>query len=156
MRRTSPTLNLKENNMKRIMRATVSAVAVGTMLVVGGPVTTSMAAPPTVEVDNGAYVRLLGNPTAGTAKFQFGWYASTPASDAAGYWIGLYDVTNSRYVWVSDTGPVALPDALFINARPTPDLPNGDYKVVLFVRATYDEPVTNIAEIELPFTVNRL
>jgi hypothetical protein len=26
---------------------------------------------------------------------------------------------------------------------------------VFFVRATYEDPVTNIAEMELPFTVNR-
>ena len=142
--------------MKRTLRATMGLVAATTMLVISGPVTTSMAATPVIAQNNGAYVRLLGNPADGTAKFQFGWDASTPASDAAGYWIGLYDVTNSRYVWVSDTGPVTLPDALFLNARPTPDLPNGDYKVVLFVRATYNEPVTNIAAIELPFTVNRL
>ena len=57
------------------------------------------AAAPTVMNDEGAYVRLVGNPADGTAKFQFGWAASTPASDAAGYWVGLYDVTRSHYVW---------------------------------------------------------
>ena len=41
------------------------------------------------------------------------------------------------------------------NAKPTTNLPNGEYKVVFFVRATYEEPVTNIAEMELFFTVNR-
>jgi len=142
--------------MKRTLRATLGLVAATTMLAVAGPVTSSMAAPPIIERDNGAYVRLVGNPADGTAKFQFGWDASTPASDAAGYWIGLYDITNSRYIWVTETGPVPLPDALFLNAKPTPELPNGDYKVVLFVRATYNEPVTNISAIELPFTVNRL
>lgn len=142
--------------MKRTLRATLGLVAATTILVVSGPVSTSMAATPTVAQNNGAYVRLLGNPADGTAKFQFGWDADTPSSDAAGYWIGLYDITNSRYVWVTETGPVPLPDALFLNARPTADLPNGDYKVVMFVRATYIEPVTNIAAIELPFTVNRL
>ncbi len=142
--------------MKRTLKATLGVVAATTMLVVSGPVTTSMAAPPVVAENNGAYVRLLGNPADGTAKFQFGWNADTPSSDAAGYWIGLYDITNSQYVWVTDTGPTEQPDALFLNARPTPDLPDGDYKVVLFVRATYNEPVTNIAAIELPFTVDRM
>lgn len=142
--------------MKRTLTAALGIVAATTMLVVGGPVTTSIAALPVVAQDNGAYVRLLGNPADGTAKFQFGWDASTPASDAAGYWIGLYVITNSQYVWVMDTGPVELPDSLFLNARPTADLPDGEYKVVLFVRATYTEPLTNIAAIELPFTVDRM
>lgn len=114
---------------------------------------TSHAAPPTVATDHGAFVRLVGNPGAGTAKFQFGWSESTPASDAAGYWVGVYDVTHSRYVWSADTGAVDLPDEFFRNARPTAELPNGDYKVVFFVRGTYG-PATNISVIELPFTVN--
>jgi hypothetical protein len=46
-----------------------------------------------------------------------------------------------------------LPDRFFRNARPTAELPNGDYKVVFFVRGTY-EPATNISVIELPFTVS--
>ena len=125
--------------------------------VVAGPL---MAAPlgadalrPSVMHDDGAYVRLVGNPADGTAKFQFGWVGDSPASDAAGYWVGLYDVTNSHYVWHFDTGPVDLPDALFRNAHPAAELPNGEYKVVFFVRDAY-EPTTNISEIEFPFTVS--
>lgn len=139
--------------MKRILSAVL--VAASAMIMLGGPATSS-AAEPSVIRDNGAYVRLVGEPADGTAKFQYGWDASTPASAAAGYWLGIYDVTNSEYVWVSDTGPVSLPSKLFRNAKPTQHLPNGDYKVVFFVRATYDDPVTNLAEIELPFTVNHL
>jgi hypothetical protein len=115
--------------------------------------TVSHAAPPTVATDHGAYVRLVGNPSDGTAKFQFGWSESTPASGAAGYWLGVYDVTHSRYIWSADTGPIDLPDGYFRNARPTAELPNGDYKVVFFVRGTY-EPATNISIIELPFSVH--
>ncbi len=114
--------------------------------------TSAHAARPTVWSDNGAYVRLVGNPADGTAKFQFGWSESTATSDAAGYWVGVYDVTNSRYIWSADTGPMDLPDEYFRNARPTSELPNGDYKVVFFVRGTY-EPATNISVIELPFSV---
>lgn len=139
--------------MKRIVRVGLAAAAVGLMPLVGSPMLAS-AATPVVAQDDGAFVRLVGNPADGTAKFQFGWAESTPASDAAGYWIGLYDVTNSHYVWVIETGPTPLPDAFSKNARPTPDLPDGDYKVVFFVRAGYD-PATNLAEIELPFTVDR-
>lgn len=116
------------------------------------PVTTH-AAVPLIEEDDGAFVRLLGNPSEGTAKFQFGWTSSSPSSNAAGYWVGLYDVTNSHYEWVLETGPIDLPDSYFRNVRPTADLPNGEYKVVLFVRGTYG-PATNIVEIEVPFSVD--
>ena len=133
-----------------LRRAAVALVAtVGSVAVPA----TSHAAPPTVATDHGAYVRLLGNPADGTAKFQYGWSSSSPASAAAGYWVGLYDVTHSHYVWSTDTGPVDLPDSLFRNASPTAELPNGEYKVVFFVRSTY-EPATNISIIELPFTVS--
>ena len=130
--------------------------ALATVAVAGVAVATpSMisAATPQVATDDGAFVRLVGNPADGTAKFQFGWDESTPSSDAAGYWVGLYDVTNSHYEWSFDTGPMDLPEDFFRNARPTAELPNGEYKVVFFVRGTY-EPTTNIAEIELPFTVS--
>ena len=137
--------------MRKLMSAAIAATAAAGLLVVANPMV-SQAAPPTVVQDDGAFVRMLGNPADGTAKFQFGWSDSTPASDAAGYWIGVYDVTNSHYVWWMDTGPVDLPSALTRNAKPTPDLPNGEYKVVFFVRAGY-EPTTNISEIELFFTV---
>ena len=137
--------------MKRRTSLILAAAAV-TASVVGGSAV-SNAAPPIVATDDGAFVRLLGNPADGTVKFQFGWGDDTVASDAAGYWVGLYDVTNSHYEWVFDTGAVELPDAFSRNAKPTPELPNGDYKIVFFVRATYDEPVTNLAEIEFPFQV---
>ena len=137
--------------MRKLMSAAIAATAAAGLLVVANPMV-SQAAPPSVVQDDGAFVRMLGNPADGTAKFQFGWSDSTPASDAAGYWIGVYDVTNSHYVWWMDTGPVDLPSALTRNAKPTPELPNGEYKVVFFVRAGY-EPTTNISEIELFFTV---
>lgn len=139
-----------KNAKRSLKRFGAAAVIAGLSL--ASPVMTQ-AATPTVETDDGAYVRLVGNPADGTAKFQFGWGASTPASDAAGYWIGVYDVTNSHYEWRIETGPTDLPDQLMRNAKPTTGLPNGEYKVVYFVRATYTEPVTNIAEIELPFSV---
>lgn len=137
--------------MKRMFTAALVAVSMSMVPIVAG-VSGASAATPVVANDDGAFVRLVGNPADGTAKFQYGWLSSTPASAAAGYWIGLYDVTNSHYVWNFDTGPTSQPSALLRNAKPTPMLPDGDYKVVFFVRAGY-EPATNIAEIELPFTV---
>jgi hypothetical protein len=136
---------------KHILRK--AAIASAGVLPLAAGSMEAMAAPPYVVEDEGAYVRMLGNPADGTAKFQFGWEEDTPASDAAGYWVGVYDVTNSTYVWNNeDTGPISLPDEFRKNAKPTSELPDGDYKVVLFVRDSY-EPTTNIAEIEVPFTV---
>ena len=141
--------------MKRVHRSIraviASAVAVG--VGVASPEITH-AAQPQVTTDDGAFVRILGNPADGTIKFQYGWARDTAASDAAGYWIGVYDVTRSHYVWVTDTGAADMPDQLSRNALPTSELPNGDYKVVFFVRETYTEPVTNISEIEAPFVVD--
>ena len=140
--------------MKKLNRpwralAPVAAVAgMGTLVP-----SVAAAATPSVMTDDGAFVRLVGNPADGTVKFQYGWNESTTASSAAGYWVGLYDVTNSHYEWSFDTGAVDLPDQLFKNAKPTADLPNGEYKMVFFVRGAYG-PASNIAEIESPFTVN--
>lgn len=139
-------------NKKKLLSACIaSTVIVGASAM---SLEVSHAAPPRVSQNEGAFVRLLGNPADGTAKFQYGWVSGSPASDAAGYWLGVYDITNSHYVWVFDTAATELPDHYFHNAQPTADLPNGDYKVVFFVRRTYVEPVTNIAAIEVPFTVS--
>ncbi len=136
--------------MKRTFRLMLGLLAAAT-LAVGIPATAS-AATPIVTVDDGAYVRVVGNPAEGTIKFQYGWEQSTPASDAAGYWVGVYDVTNSHYLWNFDTGPISPTSSLMRNAHPTANLPPGDYKIVFFVRGGY-EPTWNISEIEFPFTV---
>lgn len=137
--------------MKRILSASLAAAALTTGLLAGGSTVTN-AAPPYVVEDDGAYVRLVGNPADGTAKFQYGWRSDTAASEAVGYWIGVYDVTNSHYEWVVAYEDVELPSEFFRNAKPTVELPNGAYKVVFFVRGSYG-PTTNISEIELYFDV---
>lgn len=139
-------------NIKRSVRVAV-ATAISVGIGVGAPAVT-YAAKPQIATNYGAFVRVLGSPDDGTIKFQYGWYDETAASDAAGYWVGLYDVTHSHYVWSFDTGPAEMPDQLMRNAIPTAELPNGEYKVVFFVRDTYGEPTTNIAEIEYPITVD--
>ena len=143
--------------MKRFRDSRRAAIATAIVLGVSSAgVQATHAAQPQVTTDDGAFVRILGNPADDTIKFQYGWSKNTPSSDAAGYWVGVYDVTRSHYVWSGDTGAVDLPDQLSRNASPTADLPNGEYKVVFFVRETYTEPVSNIAEIEAPFVVNHL
>ena len=151
-------------NLTQTIRRVV-AVAVITGAGLASPSVTN-AAPPliqkdrgfvVIEKDQGAFVRITGDTSYGTIKFQFGWSADTPASaGAVGYWVGVYDVTNSHYEWViatDDAGAMEFPDAYFKNAIPTWGLANGQYKVNFFVRNSYDEPVTNVAEIELPFSV---
>lgn len=139
-------------NKKRTLRRAGVAVVILGAITFGSSV--AHAAPPSVTTDDGAFVRMLGNPSEGTVKFQFGWMSSTVASDAAGYWIGVYDVTNSHYIWNSDTGPIDLPDRMSRNAHPTSELPDGEYKVVFFVREIYSGTVTNLAEIEVSFVVD--
>lgn len=150
--------------MKRIRKVTL-VVAVAASLLGGAAVTS--AAPPTSELDAGAFVRLIGDPADGTVKFQYGWNEALAELGPDGYWLGVYDVTNSHYVWAFDTNDPVLANIplwslrpstdfskeLSRNARPTVDLPNGDYKVNFFVRGSYGEPVTNLAEIEFEFKV---
>jgi hypothetical protein len=138
-------------DMRRRLGIAGGAAALAVGIVSGIPTMTS-AAPPVVVEDDGAFVRIVGNPGDGTIKFQFGWDEGTAASEASGYWVGVYDVTNSHYEWVYDTGPADLGEEFSMNARPMADLADGEYKVVLFVRASYG-PEVNIAEIEVPFTV---
>lgn len=152
--------------MKRRMSLLLAAAAV-TASVVGGSVVTNAAPPVLKEDDNEvAFVRLLGDPSTGDVKFQFGWYEEMAELTPEGYWLGIYDVTNSHYEWSFDsedanpenvpkwglTPPIDFSKAMIRNARITEDLPNGEYKVVFFVRDSYG-PTTNISEIELPFQV---
>jgi hypothetical protein len=115
-------------------------------------------------IDNGAYVTLGKTPTSTSGvEFNYGWNNSNQfAAPAVGYFIGIYDVTNSQYVWSSDN---LLPQL----SAPTPgqfswssinvryadvgSLPPGDYFINFFVRSSYAFPVTNAAEVVLPFTV---
>jgi hypothetical protein len=144
----------------------VSALVMVLALVIGFA-STALAAEPIVTSSNGAFVRLVGNPAEGTVKFQYGWDKDTPASAAAGYWVGVYDDSGAtpfpptcdvppcpvHYVWAFDTGPFAAPvPELFLNAHPTPKLPPGEYHIDFFVRSTYS-PADNIVTITVPFTV---
>ena len=151
-------------NISNTIRRATAVVAVAGVGLVSPAVAT--AAPQAEKVhstalgaDDGAFVRIVGDPSYGTVKFQYGWSAGTEvASDAVGYWVGVYDITRSTYVWVmatDDKGAMDLPDQFFRNARPTIELRDGEYKVNFFVRDSYGDPVTNVAEIELEFSVTR-
>ncbi len=149
-------------NIKHTLRRTV-AVAIIAGVGLASPAVTN-AAPPLIQKDRGsvvieqeqgAFVRITGDTSYGTVKFQYGWSAETPASaDADGYWLQVYDVTRSISVWATDTGSIYTPEQLFRNAIPTEGLQNGEYTVNFFVRDSYSPETTNVAVIELPFTVS--
>lgn len=155
-------------NIKHTLRRTIAVAIIAGVGLVSPTVT--HAAPPAgttiigsyaTGTENGAYVRILGDPGDGTLRFQYGWSKGTDASSLAkGYTFGLYDITNSTYI-LKEYFPKAGEDIyvnqlsqLFKNGPTLPKLPNGDYKVNFFVRKTYTPSVTNVAAIEVPFTVN--
>lgn len=124
------------------------------------------AAPPTGAAnDNGAYVLLQQPPEQGGLSFRFGWNNTDKfEGPVEGYWLGLYDVTNSHYVWVSETllspldagapGVSTLERANFEYDDPESQLPPGDYLINFFVRSDYSTvPVTNNAVVQLEFSV---
>jgi hypothetical protein len=155
-------------NIKHTLRRTV-AVAIIAGVGLASPAVTNAAPPAGTAIigsyalgtENGAYVRIIGDPSDGTLRFQFGWSKGTLAStQAVGYTFGLYDVTNSTYV-LYDYFPIDGEDIyvsqlpqLFRNGPTLPKLQNGMYKVNFFVRKTYTPSVTNVAAIEVPFTVD--
>lgn len=160
-----------EHETEWIMRRRSSlmlAAAAVTASVIGGSVPINAAPPAVMEDPNEiTFVRLLGDPSSGDVKFQYGWFADMAELTPEGYWLGIYDVTNSHYVWAFDsqdtepgnvprwgvTPPIDFSRASVRNAKITEDLPNGTYKVNFFVRDSYGEPTTNLAEIEFEFQV---
>ena len=155
-------------NITHTFRRTV-AVAIIAGIGLASPAVTN-AAPPAgtttigsyaTGTEKGAYVRILGDPGDGTLRFQYGWSkGTTAAAQAVGYTFGLYDITNSTYV-LYDYFPIDGQD-IYVSQLPQlfkigptlPKLPNGEYKVNFFVRKTYTPSVTNVAAIEVPFTVS--
>lgn len=151
--------------MKRI----IPLVALGAVLfaVAAAPVQAT-AAPPSLPTpvainDNGAYVVLGKPPGSGPLDFRYGWRTSGLfEAPPVGYWLGLYDKTNSHYVWASDNPlplPVPTPDgasslesADFRFLDETANLSPGVYLINFFVRYQY-EPADNVAVISLEFKV---
>jgi hypothetical protein len=119
--------------------------------------------PPTgAATDNGAYV-VLGKPPQATGQldFKYGWNNTSQFyAPATAFWIGLYDVTNSHYVWVNELplpkfdssvpGTLSTQSVEFRYSDPHANLPPGDYCINFFVRET---PSTNVAVVQLFFTV---
>ena len=152
--------------MKRKLRLVAILVAfLGILAVSLKPLEAAPPAPPPTAAayDRGAYVVLGAPPGANGLSFKYGWRnTSQMAAPVAGYWLGLYDITNSYYVWWSENplpppavpGDVTIASADFAYADPFASLAPGEYYVNFFVRSDYgSSPYTNAAEISLPFSV---
>ena len=122
------------------------------------------ALPPAgAATDNGAFVVLGGPPVNGEIAFSYGWNNTNQfAAAPVGYWLGIYDVTNSHYVWASENllplspegGPGTLNwRSLKIQYSDLANLAPGDYSINFFVRSSYSDPVTNVAVVELHFSI---
>ena len=60
--------------MKKILSV---ILVLGILAVLVGSFSTVAASVPVVTEDNGAYVRVVGDPSEGTVKFQYGWNEGT-------------------------------------------------------------------------------
>jgi len=148
------------------MRSTLKAALVGLVVAISTfGATEAQAAPPRrAATDNGAFVVMNSAPEKGNVSFSYGWNNTSQfESPAVGYWLGIYDITNSHYVWASDN---VLPPSLTHGAPGTIEwssvnlqymsdlqLPPGDYAINFFVRSSYAGPVTNNAVVQLMFSV---
>ena len=150
-------LCLEREFMVATNRRFTNALRVVALLAVVGGAAAHAAPPTSATTVDGAYVVIGKPPGAGGMDFKFGWHnnAQLPAP-AVGYWIGVYDITNSRYLWANETpvipsvpGTLTAEGADFSYRDMTPLAP-GEYKVNFFVRSG---PGTNAVVIELPFTV---
>ena len=99
-----------------------------------------------IQPAGGAYV-IVTKLAPGDLEFCFGWnHADVFATEAFGYWVGVYDITNSHYMWVIEESLAEPnPKMLKLDAPETMDLVAGnEYKIVLLVRGAG----MNVAEIE--------
>lgn len=87
--------------------------------------------------------------------FLYGWKNSTTfTSPPVGYWIGVYDVTDSTYVWAGDhelSGPA--PRVLLLRSINESSLISGhQYYINFFIRDSYGPPATNVVVLTLSLT----
>ncbi len=105
-----------------------------------------------VQPSGGAYV-IVTSLTPGELDFHYGWNnANHFDAPPVGYWIGVYDATDTSYVWSDDLQ--VEPGLKMIKYKaPGTALSSGhEYYINFFVRSSYDNPVTNVAEITVKFT----
>lgn len=99
----------------------------------------------------GAYV-IVTSLESGELAFKYGWNnADHFASAPLGYWIGVYDVTASSYVWSDDIKVEQGLKMIKLKSLGTTLYSGHEYYINFFVRDSY-APESNVAEVELKFT----
>jgi len=105
-----------------------------------------------VQPSGGAYV-IVTSLKQGELDFAYGWNnAKHFASPPLGYWIGVYDVTSSHYVWAEDIRVEPGLKMIKLRSLGTALESGKEYAINFFVRDSYAGPVTNVAEITVEFT----
>ena len=105
-----------------------------------------------VQPSGGAYV-IVTSLASGELDFAYGWNnANHFATPPVGYWIGVYDVTDSGYLWVTELPVEPGLKMLKLRSEGTVLISGHEYYINFFVRDSYAGPVTNVAEIVLEFT----
>lgn len=105
-----------------------------------------------VYPSGGPYI-IVTNLEPGDLDFNYGWNnAKQFENPALGYWIGVYDITESHYLWVveeqfSDPNPKMLKMQSF----DTELIPGHEYYINFFIRDSYSPDVTNVAELIMYF-----
>ncbi len=91
-----------------------------------------------VQPGGGAYV-IVTELTADNLSFNYGWNnAKAFESAPVGYWIGVYDITDSHYVWVSEFPLSPTPKLLKLASLDETDMISGhDYAINFFVRGSF-------------------
>lgn len=106
-----------------------------------------------VQPSGGAYI-IVTNLEPGDLDFNYGWNNSKQFErPALGYWIGVYDVTDSHYEWVeAEQFSAPNPKMFKMQSRDTSTLEYGhEYTINFFIRDNYVDPVTNVVVMQLNF-----
>ena len=102
-----------------------------------------------VNPAGGAYI-IVTNLEPGDLDFNYGWNNSkTFENPALGYWIGVYDHTESHYVWSEEiVFDDPNPKMMKLQSYDTELISGHHYTINFFIR---DSVITNTVEMELGF-----
>lgn len=105
-----------------------------------------------VNPSGGAYV-IVTNLESGDLDFNYGWNnAKQFENPALGYWVGVYDITESHYLWViAEEFADPNPKMFKMQSFDTVLIPGHEYFINFFIRDCYSPEVTNVEEISLYF-----
>jgi len=109
-----------------------------------------------IQPAGGAYV-IVTKLAPDVLDFKYGWNNSEQfESPALGYWIGVYDVTASHYVWAEENvfdSDEQNPKMLKLKSLDETTLISGhEYVINFFVRDNYSGSVTNVTIVQVYYT----